>query len=565
MNRIQFMGNSFFIPFFLLSTGMLIDPWLLFTDRYTIKVSFIMIFIAIISKWFAAHLFGLYQKYSKTERGIVYGMSVNQAAATLAAVMVGYRVGIFNEAILTGTIMMILATCFTGSMVTEKYSRQLILTASEALDFSNVNLPDRILVPISHPKSVNRMMDLAILLQPEKSEEPLYPLHIALEGGNLQKQIVEGENILTKATIRANTTKRRTIPLIKIDYNISSGILEAIKEHRISKIIMGWNEPTNFKHTFFDSIMEQLVKSSNEMILISRLVQPINITRRVLLIIPPFINKQYGFIDTLRSLNRLSMAISAKLEVISEETTYNEIKHIFAKDNVSHDFINITSWKKIYNDMKKIVDPKDTIIQIIAREGRIAWRLSFDQMPYRLKQSFPDNNLLVVYPYFHLNDTYNVENLFTEDLYLLNSIPEENFIFNTMERDPEILFEKVSRFPYFDRPESIKAQLSSVLKDYPIELTPDVLLIHVHTNEISSNQIFPAINKVGFEVENVESRPKIIIVLIVPEDQPVQQHLNTLSQISRMVMVKDLIDNLLVAEDYDEFTRLIRQEIKKQG
>lgn len=561
MNRIQFVGNSMFIPFFLISTGMLIDPWLLLTDNYTIKVTIIMVVIALISKYFAAELFGRFQSYDPTERGIVYGMSVNQAAATLAAVIVGYNVGIFNEAILTGTIIMILCTSFVGSIFTEKFAKRLILESTENYDHSSKKLLNRILIPISHPESVNSMMDLAVYLHPDKSEEPLYPLHIALEGPSVQKQIIEGENILTKATIRANTLQRPTIPLIKIDYNVPGGILEAIKEHRISKIIMGWNEPTNFKHSFYDSIMEQIVKSSHEMIFISRSVQPLNITERIILVIPPFINKQYGFIDTIRTLNKFTKALSSRLIIFTEEKTANEIKYLFKKDEVNPDFIHISSWKRITEDIKKIISGKDMLIQMIAREGRLAWRMSFDQLPYKLKQSFSNNNLLVVYPYYHIEDSEIDTELYSEDLSLLYSIPKENFLINVSEDQITDIFKKIVHFPYFNHPDKVYDQLLTVLKEYPIELTPDVVLIHVHTKEVDRSHLFPIVNRNGFEIQSIGAKPRIILILAVQEDQPVQEHLNTLSQISRMVMVNKLTENIISADNYSEFMELMRLDL----
>lgn len=558
MNRIQFVGNSLFIPFFLISTGMLINPSLLYTDLFTVKVALVMIFVAILSKYIAAEVFGRLAKFSREETGIIFGLSVNQAAATLAAVIIGYRVGIFDEPVLTGTIIMILATTLAGSFITEKHAKQLIITGSESYETVSRSVLDRILIPISKPALTGGLIDLAVLLHPKDSREPLYPLHIALEGANVEKDIVEGENILTKASIRANTLKKQVIPLMKVDYKISSGILQAITEQRISKVVLGWNEPANFRHAFYDSIIEQLVRASDEMIFISRIVQPINITKKVILIIPPYLNRQYGFVDTLNSIIQLAGELSAEISVYAERTTLDETGHLFSKAEKVTRFTAIKSWKAIYSQLQGTLAIEDMIVQMISRQGRIAWRLTFDQMPYRIKQTFPENSLLVVYPYYHPEEYVDTGDIFPEDLNLLNDIPRENYFINTKERRPERIFQEIAQRDYPGL-NTMSRDLEAVLQEYPIELSPDILLIHIHSPGVRESRIYPAVNREGFIVPGSESRPRIMIVLIVPEDQPVQQHLNTLSQISRMVMVKGLTESIINADDYDRFILLMKE------
>ena len=54
MNRVEFVGNAIFIPFFLLGVGMLIDYRTFFTSFETIKVGLIMIIVATAAKYIAA-------------------------------------------------------------------------------------------------------------------------------------------------------------------------------------------------------------------------------------------------------------------------------------------------------------------------------------------------------------------------------------------------------------------------------------------------------------------------------------------------------------------------------
>jgi Kef-type K+ transport system membrane component KefB len=138
MNRIEFVGNAFFIPFFLISVGMLVDFRVLFKGVGALEVAALMIVLGIISKFLAALLtqktFGL----SILERQMIFGLSTARVGATLAIVLVGYNIIIgetsagepirlINEDVLNGTILMILVTCTVSSFIVEKTSQKLAL------------------------------------------------------------------------------------------------------------------------------------------------------------------------------------------------------------------------------------------------------------------------------------------------------------------------------------------------------------------------------------------------------------------------------------------------------
>ncbi len=131
MDKIEFLGNSIFIPFFLIGIGMLIDYKLFFTDLESLKVGAVMIFIATLGKYLAARLAQRTMKLTSAEGLMIFGLSNAQAAATLAAVLIGYNiitgyseagepVRLLNDEILNGTIMMIFVTCSMATIAVEK-------------------------------------------------------------------------------------------------------------------------------------------------------------------------------------------------------------------------------------------------------------------------------------------------------------------------------------------------------------------------------------------------------------------------------------------------------------
>ncbi len=563
MNRIQFVGNSLFIPFFLISVGMLIDPVVLFTNKSAILVSLVMIVIVLTSKDIAARIFSKIAKFSANDRGLIYGMSVNQAAATLAAVLVGFNIGIFTEAVLSGTIMMIVATSFVGSIVTQKYARKIALSEdSESKDIPSKMSLNRILIPLLKEKDVASLMDFSFLLHNKGSHEPLYPLHVSLEGSNLEQKIVEGESILAKANVRTNAIQKNSIPLNKIDNNISASILKTIHEQRINKVILGWSENGPFMSSFYETTTEQLTKYCLEMILIANLVKPLNITKRILLIIPPYLYRQSGFTDTINSLKVLKNAISAEWFIISEDETFSEIKHHFIKQKGEIGFKAVESWKSVIQAIKSILEPTDMIIQILARKGSIAWRMSFDQLANQIYKQFPANNLVATYPYLHTTDHVDfaeseeeqkttIKNRFINDL-----IPEDNIYFDYKESNPHLVFESIFKDNSQLLDEQILKQITGVLHDYPLELTKEIVLIHTRTNLINDYQIYIAVNQNGFDIPQIDNVHKIMIILLSPVDKTTQSHLNILSKISRTVTQDKFITSILNAKNFDEFNEM---------
>lgn len=141
MNQVSFVGNAIFIPFFLISVGMLVDLSVLFRGYHALMVAGVLTAFALLGKWLAAWLTQLIYKYTKFQRKLIFGLSSSHAAATMAIILTGYKAGIIDDHILNGTIILILITCMVASFVTEKASLGLVAgikRASPALTAAEV-------------------------------------------------------------------------------------------------------------------------------------------------------------------------------------------------------------------------------------------------------------------------------------------------------------------------------------------------------------------------------------------------------------------------------------------
>jgi len=552
MHRIQFIGNALFIPFFLLSVGMIINPKLIFSDAHTIKVIVTMIIVAIISKYFAADIFVRIMKFSRNECNLMYGLSVNQAAATLAAILVSYKLGIFTEAYLTGAIIMILVTCLIGGYVTDWSARKIIIEEKNKFCFKEQKYLDRILVTLKNPNTMNNLVHFAMLLH-KNNNESIYLANIVIDGPDVEQNLIKGENLLTKAVIRINSVKKNALPLTAIDINVKNALVKMIRENRITKVIFGWSsEKSSYQQLYKDEIKSYIIQS-NEMIFFLRIVEQINLTKRIILIIPPLIHKQNGFIESLNELKALILAINAELLVICE--TENELLELInnIKPKMNAKFFKITSWKKIIDVLNEIVIPGDTIIQMIARQGKLAWRSSFDRMPENIAKKFKNNNFIMIYPYSNISEI-EYEEIKKFEVPLLNFITRQNICFNYDKNDIlELLNDLVLNIQIENKKELLR-KLISAARDIPIELNEYIVLIHIHTNKIENFQIYIYTNQVGFDLslDNV-IKPKILIILLSPENVKAESHLNMLAEISKTVQIPKFTEVLLKSKNYDDF------------
>jgi Kef-type K+ transport system membrane component KefB len=120
----EFVGAALLVPFFLLSTGMLLDPEQ-FTELDELAIGAGSLAIVLVGKATAAFLAGRLAGFAPSEMRLVFGLTVAQAAATLAAVTIGTEAGIFDEELLSATLVVVLVSVIVSSIVTRKAARAL--------------------------------------------------------------------------------------------------------------------------------------------------------------------------------------------------------------------------------------------------------------------------------------------------------------------------------------------------------------------------------------------------------------------------------------------------------
>ena len=284
MNRIDFVGNALFIPFFLIGVGMLVDFNVLFMGWGALKVVGVISVVAIGTKYIAAWITQKSFKLSADEGKMIFGLSTSRAAATLAIVLVGYNIIIgetpggepvhfLDEDILNGTILLILISCAISSFVVEKAAHNLAL--KEAEEAGEEETGEKILIALSSPETVAELIDFGLMLKPKKSNVPVFALNIISDDSNNESTQFKGKKMMDKAVKQAAASENTIIPLTRFDMNTSNGIIYTIKEQNITDVLIGINNDPKQKD-FPGPITESILSKSGETMFLYKAHQPFN-------------------------------------------------------------------------------------------------------------------------------------------------------------------------------------------------------------------------------------------------------------------------------------------------
>jgi Kef-type K+ transport system membrane component KefB len=396
MNRLEFVGNALFIPFFLISVGMLIDISVLTKGPQAIVVAIVLTLVAICSKWLAAYLTGLSFNYSRNETNLIFGLSTAHAAATLAVILVGYNIGLIDDNILNGTVVLILITCVVASFVTEKSGKKLILEIDAEPPL--VVGDQRILVPISNPETMERLMDFAIMIKQKADHSPIVGLTVVKDDDQVQMKLLQSKKLLDKVIVHAAAVDQKVDIMATIDRNVTSGILRIIKEKFITDIVLGWSPGKNLADIIFGQTFDILVKRTSENIFITRFLLPLNVQRNLILICPVFAEKEPGFYKWLITVLNLSRQLRVSISMYG---TPEAVKHI--KEYIRLYKLPVGINHKGYLDLSEIanlqgINQFDMIMIVSSREGGISYSEILNVLPKKLSTAFPKNNLIFIYP-----------------------------------------------------------------------------------------------------------------------------------------------------------------------
>ncbi len=399
MNRINFTGNALFIPLFLISVGMRVDLRVLVADINAWKVAATIISTAYITKWLAAFLTQKIYGYSSIERRLIFGLGSSHAAATLAIVLIGFDLKFFDTAVLNGTILMILITCLVSTFITESAAKQLAIKELEKISADTEGV-ERILIPVSNPASFQQLIDLSILIKNPHSREPIFPLTVVNDDAESRRRILLNDKLFADAVRHATAAEVEVDVVSRVDLNVAGGIVRAVKDLAISDIVIGWNGKPSAVDIFFGTIMSQVLEHTTQTVLVSKILQPVNTFRRIIVVVPKNAELESGFGRWLTILQRFVSQLGANLEFFTIETPPSVFQPFLAKKHVSlqqADFRHLDFWENL-EDISNRLRPEDLLIVVSARPHSLSFVKIMERIPRVLSANFESASFVILFP-----------------------------------------------------------------------------------------------------------------------------------------------------------------------
>lgn len=556
MSRIQFVGNALFIPFFLISVGMLVDIQVLASyDVWEKAIVFTL--LVFIGKGIAAAIITGTYKYSKEEGMVVYGLTTPQSAATLAVTLLGYELGFLDQTAVNAVVILILFSCLLGPWLVEKYGR-IVAAQEEDKPYSSADAPQRILVPLANPETSDALMDIAFMVRDIKSDQPIYPLTVARDGLDVEGNVAKGEKILSHAVIHAASAEVPVNPVTRIDLNVARGIARAVEERRISNIVIGWNGEVSTRRKIFGSVLDQLLEEVDEMVMVCKIEEPVNTFKRLIVAVPPFAALEIGFPGTIRSLKLMAEQMGVYMIVISTEERYAYVQKGIdkVKPAIDVEYFKINIWSDMPRWLDDNLSEHDLFALVSAREGTISWRPGLDRLPRVISKRYPELSFVTIY-------SSEVEEERDQGMsYSANFdiVSKSRIKLNLNSTDIETALAKIIKGDVileYIAAERITRRLLENSVDYSPEVMPGVLFYESHTSKVHEQVLFIGVSNKGINVENTANQAHIILVLLSPKNMTVEDHIRMINKITKLIRPGKDVESIKNAKDPNEVIKTL--------
>lgn len=399
MGSIEFVGNALFIPYFLISVGMMINLKVI-ANTETLVVAGIMLVVAITSKWLPAFIACRINRLDKSSEGVMFGLTAAHTAVALAVVTLGYNLGMLDTRILNSTVLVILVTCAIAPIITATNAPKLkikILAAEEEDGVIRQTRVNNTLIPVANPESARSLVDLAILMRNDRGRHNIFALHVRDDNSKTGKSLAHAS--LNEAAKTGASADVKIEALERFDLNTVTGVLNVIQERDITEVILGMHRRAGVIDSFFGNKVEKLLRSTNKMVLISRCYIPLNTLTRIVVWMPYRAQYETGFSRWVRCVARLTRQLGCRVIFCCCADAQPLIRGVIYRENygIRCEFRTMEADDDYVLLANKILDD-DLFVIIGARANSVSYSSTMSELPIFLQRYFSNNNLLIVYP-----------------------------------------------------------------------------------------------------------------------------------------------------------------------
>lgn len=397
MSRLEFVGNALFIPYFLIGIGMMIDVRVI-ASAETLRLAAIMLGVALVAKWLAAWLTARIYRMSGDDSRVMFGLTTAHTAVALAVVSVGYNFGLLGSSMLNATVLMILITCAIAPMATSGAAGRIKLHMLEDAPTAENDRADNTLVPVDNPVTSVALMEVAMMIHPaERPDSNLMAVHVRTSNSTAAR--ANSDASLKLAREASATVDVPVTTIERYDTDIAAGLLNTINERDVNCVVMGLHRRLSLVDSFFGAKMDHILESTNRMIFICRLFNPVNTLRRLVVSVPPQAEFESGFRLWVTTLGRLARNLGCRVIFLCGHDVARLITGILSREriDVRMDFRNVEQWDDFVLIANRIADD-DLLAMISARPGSLSYSPDIQEMYNFLQKYFMQSNLIVIFP-----------------------------------------------------------------------------------------------------------------------------------------------------------------------
>ena len=408
MNRIEFIGNALFIPYFLIGVGMLINVRLAFSDTGVLWVALAITLFGTAGKAIAAYLSALlFRLPLNTSGNMMFGLTSAHAAGAIAIIMVGMRLTtpdgsvLVTGEMLNGVVLMILLTCLISTVVTEQAAQQITLRDKE-IPQEDTQDDEKMLIPMKYPEYAVRLVNLAIMMRNPKLGRGLVGLSVVYDDVDMRLNQERGQRLLEKVQQYAAAADVKMQTQVRVAANIANGIKHAFKEFRASEIIIGMHMHPEVSASFWGEFHQSLFNGLNRQIIMARLKQPLSTIRRIEVAVPSRAQFEPGFYRWLERVARLSVNLECRTIFHGRTDTLALINQYVRNRHpeMRVEFMQMDHW----NEMPRLaatIAEDHLFIVIAARKGTVSYKNALEHLPEEIQQFFSGKNIIIIFPDQH--------------------------------------------------------------------------------------------------------------------------------------------------------------------
>ncbi|MCL2241868.1 MAG: cation:proton antiporter [Chitinispirillia bacterium] len=523
MTKINFVGNSFFIPFFFISAGMLINPNNLSEFYDALVLGVILTALAIVTKTAAAFIYGKAVKYSNDAIMMLSGMTVQQAATTIVIAVVGLEIGILNETHFNAAMILILLSCSIGEVISVHFAGRFARNLPKKAGGSNP-FESKTLIFVPNVAACSNMLDFACLFRHDAKKYIISPL--ALATGN-RESAADAETLLGVCMNHAHELEEVYQPEMRIANNVADGILRTAAETRAGMVVCPFE---NQSPALIDECLSRLV--------FTRMTKNISATNRILAVFMPTSEVRSDLPLFIAEIRHLAQQVSAEILFYMSDSQAGKIsaridKYLRAVPN--YEIIKKNHWNAIKRDLPGDIRPGDAVIISMGTRLKLFRLPSADKYPFHLADRFGGNCIFAAYP--PLSVAGSDEEFGLHGGNTVQSAPEYPNLeaVETADCDFKTITASIANKIGADADE-IYGTLLPGLELYPVELIPGAVLVHAHTETVAVPRVFVWHQKGGNAIAPANISPSVLIIVLNPLHGDPQAHLKTLSRIAGIFM-----------------------------